>query len=253
MPKISTSWGPVATWYDDLLSAPGTYQQEVILPNLLRLVDPKPHDTILDLGCGQGFFAKQFAERGAKVTGVDISPELIKLAKKSAPKATFFTCSAEKLSPIADQSAHQAFSVLALQNIKDLSAVFKECSRVLKPNGHLSIVLNHPAFRIPKHSAWGWDDQTKTQYRRIDEYLSEITVPIDMHPGQNAKETTVSFHRPLQYYFKLLANSGFAITRLEEWISHKKNPPGARAAAENKARHEFPLFLYLEATKSLSS
>ncbi len=110
-------------------------------------------------------------------------------------------------------------------------------------------MLNHPAFRIPKHSSWGWDETAKSQYRRLDSYLSEITVPIDMHPGQSTKETTVSFHRPLQYYFKLLGNSGLAVTRLEEWISHKTNPSGKRAAAESKARHEFPLFLYLEAIK----
>ncbi len=250
MTKPSTSWGPVADWYDSLLSAPGTYQQDVILPNLLRLLDPKKSDTLLDIGCGQGFFAKHFSARGAAVTGLDISPELIAIAEKAAPDAGFFVGSAENLSTIKDKSITSAYSILAIQNIKNTGAVFAECARVLKANGRLALVLNHPAFRIPKQSAWGWDDTTKTQYRRVDSYLSEISVPIDMHPGKKDSVATISFHRPLQYYFKLLANNGFVITRLEEWISHKKNGPGPRAAAENKARHEFPLFLYLEAKKS---
>jgi hypothetical protein len=69
-----------------------------------------------------------------------------------------------------------------------------------------------------------------------------------MQPGKKdgKGQITLSFHRPLQFWFKLLNNSGFAVTRLEEWVSHKINQPGPKAAAENKARHEFPLFLYLE-------
>ena len=38
-----TSWGNVAGWYDDLLEkSPDSYQEKVILPNLLRIIDPKP-------------------------------------------------------------------------------------------------------------------------------------------------------------------------------------------------------------------
>jgi ubiquinone/menaquinone biosynthesis C-methylase UbiE len=251
MSKKSTSWDKVAKWYDDLLSLEGTYQQEVILPNLMRLVDPKQGQIILDLACGQGFFAKHFADKGAEVVGLDLSPELITRAKKSVSQAKFFVANAENLAMLKNDSIDSIVCVLALQNIKNISAVFKECNRVLKKGGCFSIVLNHPAFRVPKQSSWGWDDVKKIQYRRIDEYLSEKTVSIEMHPGKkkSTKETTLSFHRPLQFWFKQLQSSGFFVSRLEEWVSHKINQPGPKAAAENKARHEFPLFLYLEALK----
>ncbi len=249
MKNTPTSWGPVADWYDHLLSAPDSYQESVILPNLLRLLNPLPGQMMLDLGCGQGFFARACADKGAIITGIDIAPELIERAKKNVPDGTFFVGSAEQLNQLKGNTFDCVFSVLAIQNIKNIPAVFKECQRVLKPRGRLALVLNHPAFRIPKHSSWGWDDTTKQQYRRLDSYLSEITVSIDMHPGQTNSATTTSFHRPLQYYFKLLNNNTFAVTRLEEWISHKTTPHGTRAAAENHSRREFPLFLFLEATK----
>jgi hypothetical protein len=67
-----------------------------------------------------------------------------------------------------------------------------------------------------------------------------------MHPGSENKETTVSFHRPLQWYMKHLAKQGFVIDRLEEWTSHKTSV-GKRKDAENRARKEIPLFLYLRA------
>jgi hypothetical protein len=46
---------------------------------------------------------------------------------------------------------------------------------------------------------------------------------------------------------KALAKAGFAVTNLEEWVSHKKSDSGPRAAEENRARKEIPMFMYLEA------
>ena len=53
----------------------------------------------------------------------------------------------------------------------------------------------------------------------------------------------------MQDYFKALTRSGFSVSRLEEWISHKKSQAGPRQAAEDTARKEIPLFLMLEARK----
>ncbi|MCX6716038.1 MAG: hypothetical protein NT077_03410, partial [Candidatus Taylorbacteria bacterium] len=94
------------------------------------------------------------------------------------------------------------------------------------------------------------------QYRRIDSYLSDGQIEIDMTPGENdpaKKKTTMSFHRPLQSYFKALNKAGFAVSRLEEWISHKKSQNGPRAAEEDRIRKEIPMFLMLEAVKNITN
>ena len=258
MAKNQTSWGAVADWYQSLLSGEGTYQKDLILPNLLRLLEIKKGETILDLGCGPGFFATEFAGKGAKVIGVDISKKLIEMAKKnsvfSRQQLLYFAAPANKLTFLKDESADKAVLVLAIQNMENPREVFAECARVLKPEGKLFLVLNHPAFRIPKESSWEWDPSTKlragakgVQYRRIDGYLSESKAKIQTHPGNKLSEHTISFHRPLQFYFKALEKSGFCVSRLEEWSSHKKSEPGPRADAENRIRKEIPLFLFLEA------
>ncbi|MCX6719011.1 MAG: methyltransferase domain-containing protein, partial [Candidatus Taylorbacteria bacterium] len=82
MKDKSTSWGKVAVWYDKLIEdSPDSYQAAVILPNLLRIIEPKKGMNILDLACGQGFFSRAFHEKGAKVVGCDIAPELINIAR----------------------------------------------------------------------------------------------------------------------------------------------------------------------------
>jgi ubiquinone/menaquinone biosynthesis C-methylase UbiE len=175
----NTSWENVAGWYDKLLEGEGTYQKELILPNLLRLMEIKRGDAVLDLACGQGFFANEFIKKGASVVAADASPALIALAKKNAVKgAEFHVARADSLPFLKNGSVNKVAVVLALQNIENVAATLHECARVIKKGGDISIVLNHPAFRVPKVSSWGWDEKEKVQYRRIDRYLSESKVAI---------------------------------------------------------------------------
>ncbi|MCX6781000.1 MAG: class I SAM-dependent methyltransferase [Candidatus Magasanikbacteria bacterium] len=247
----STSWGVVAPWYDKMLEEnPNTFQEKVLAPNLERLVDLKPGMRVLDLACGQGFFSRRWAALGASVVASDISPELIALAQKnSVPEISYHVSPADDCSFAADGSFDVVTVVLALQNIERVHPVMREINRVLAPGGRIFIVLNHPTFRIPKYSSWEWDEKKRVQYRRIEAYLTEYKQPIEMHPGSDPSIVTFSFHRPLQLYFKHLAKNGFAVTHLEEWVSHRAATSGPRAGAENKARLEIPLFMCLEAIK----
>ena len=243
------SWNAVATWYDDHLGKGDTYHETVILPNLTRLVAPRRGETIVDIACGTGFFAAAFAKEGATVTGIDVGEELIAIARKHSAIVSYHVGSAEKINIIAENAKDKAIIVLAIQNIEHAQKVFNEAFRILKKGGSFHIVMNHPAYRIPKQSAWEFDAKQNLQFRRIDSYLSESRSEIEMHPGIIGSPKTVSFHRPLQYYIKALAKAGFVIDKLEEWTSLKKSDSGPRAKAENDARKEFPLFLYLGARK----
>jgi ubiquinone/menaquinone biosynthesis C-methylase UbiE len=220
------------------------------LPNLLRLMNLKAKIRVLDVACGSGFFAHEFSKTEAVVQGVDISTELIELAKKQYGKVVSFAVApAHAFSHVPDNSIDIITIILAIQNIAEVKETLIECNRVLSKTGKMYIVMNHPAYRIPGSTSWGYDDKNKTQYRRIDQYLTEKKIPITMHPGANPKEKTISFHRPLQYYMKLIGNGGFAVSRLEEWISHRQSQPGPHQKEEDRMRKEIPLFMTLELVK----
>ncbi len=238
-----TSWHEVASWYDDLLRGEDTYQSKVIAPHLLRLMNISRGEKVLDVACGQGFFSSLFHKAGAEVIGIDLGVDLIALAKKNTPDITYHTASADFMTMVKDKSIDKAVIVLALQNIKTVRETFAEIRRVLKSGGELFIVLNHPSFRIPQVSSWGFEGDK--QYRRIDAYMSEREVYIDMHPGDTKKVQTVSFHRPLQWYVKHAVKSGFVLTGLEEWISHKESQKGPHKTEEDRIRKEIPLFMCL--------
>ncbi|MBK5215577.1 MAG: class I SAM-dependent methyltransferase [Candidatus Pacebacteria bacterium] len=258
-----TSWNKVADWYDDLLKNDDSYQAKVILPNLLRFLDLKKGEQVFDLACGQGYFANIFAHAGANVIASDISKKLIETAKKDSKparnashsdagggKVLFYISPAHRAQFLKDNSINTVVVVLAIQNIENVGDVFAECKRVLKNNGRMVLVLNHPAFRVPQGSDWYFEEGI--QSRIVHKYLSESKLSIDMTPGEKDKRkkiSTISFHRSLQYYMKLLSKNGFAITRLEEWISHKQSGVGPRQLAEDKARKEIPMFMCIEVKK----
>lgn len=256
MKDINTGWGGVAPWYDDLLETGSSYQKDVILPDLKGVLSIKKGDRILDLACGQGFFSRAFRALGAEVVGVDISHELIDIAKNYEKQETsngggeikYFTSPSHKLEFIPSESIDKVTIVLALQNIEEVAGTFKECFRILKRGGSLVVVLNHPAFRIPKETSWGFDEGNNIQYRRVDRYMSEFKISINMHPGEDKPVFTSSYHRPMQYYFKAFKSAGFLIRTMHELISNKTSV-GKRAIAENESRKEIPMFITLEAIK----
>jgi ubiquinone/menaquinone biosynthesis C-methylase UbiE len=242
-----TDWGKVATWYDAHLQGDDTYHTKVVIPNLTRIVNLKSNESLLELGCGQGFILENFLQYSKHLTGVDLGKDLIKIAQSKQKNITYHVGSAEDNAIFPGQTFDVIIVVLAIQNMKHLNLVASNIDRLLNPNGRVCLVLNHPAFRIPQHTTWMFSEDKKTQMRVVNLYMSEKEIAIDMNPGQKEnKKITPSFHRPLQVYSKSFAKHNFAITKIEEWMSHKKSQPGPQADAENTARKEFPMFMCLE-------
>ena len=253
--KKKTDWGHVASWYDAHLSGDDTYHAKVILPNLSRLIGEIKNKTVLDLACGQGYFTEIWALANAKkVYGIDLGEGLIQIAEENAHKLKlkniqYIVSPADNLEMIKDESIDILTCILAIQNIEEVRGVFEEVSNKLVKGGHMYIVLNHPSFRNPRQTHWGWDEENRSQYRRIDEYISESKAKIDMNPGATHKSHTWSFHRPLQFYFKAINKAGLYVGRVEEWVSHKASQSGPRQKAEDKSRHEIPMFMMIEVVK----
>lgn len=246
--KKDTSWEKVDKWYNTSVGEKGHYyHQQIIFPKLLKILKQKKIGSILDLGCGQGVFARMLP-KNILYTGVDLSPSLIKAAKSMVAKDCehqFFVGDVTKELSLESKDFDLATMILCLQNMHDQKAAIQNAGKFVKKNGYLAIVLNHPCFRIPRQSSWQIDQAKKIQYRRIDRYMSPLEIPIEAHPGKKDTSTnTWTFHHPLSAYFLWLSQAGFSVTLLEEWCSNKESVGGA-AKMENRARDEFPLFLTL--------
>ncbi|MBW0146923.1 malonyl-ACP O-methyltransferase BioC [Marinobacter arenosus] len=96
---------------------------------------------ILDLGCGTGWFTRRLANLwpSARVTGVDLSPEMIrKASEQSGPELDWLVADADAL-PLRDHSFDIVFSNLMIQWCADPGQVLAQCRRLLKPGGRLMV------------------------------------------------------------------------------------------------------------------
>jgi len=246
----NSSWQKVSKWYNKAVGEEGHYyHQHIIMPNLKRILKLKEKESLLDLACGQGVLERNL-DKNIEYIGIDLAGNLIREAneKKINLNHKFLLADASKDLPINKIDFDAGAIVLALQNIKKPFGVIRNFARHLKKGGQLVIVLNHPMFRIPRHSSWGEDLDNKIQYRRIDDYMTPQEIPIVAHPGKKESENTWSFHYPLSAYSEMLFDNGFCIENIEEWISDKKST-GSKAKMEDKARKEFPLFMAIIARK----
>ena len=251
MAKRKTDWGDVAEWYDSHVGeAGGEYHQRVVLPGVLRLLNAQPAQRIIDIACGQGVLCRQLAQRQAEVTGIDAAEALIEAARRRGPEQIRYqVADARDPAGLPSEYFNSAACVLAIQNIHPAASVFQSVARLLAPGGKFVMAMTHPCFRGAKETGWGWDEQKKVQYRRVDRYLIPRKTPIVTHPGADPTQYTWSFHRPIEDYVRGLARAGLLIDALEEWPGHKTSDSGPRAAAENMARKEIPLFLAIRAVK----
>lgn len=249
--KKDTSWQSVAPWYNKLVGEGGQYfHQTVIFPNSLKLLQLNSHHSLLDLACGQGVLARQIPEN-VHYEGIDLAQDLIAFAtsQNKSPKHSFYHADITRPLPTKKKDFTHASIILALQNIENIDLVTQNAATHLAPKGKFLIVLNHPAFRIPRQSSWGIDEQKKTQYRKIERYMSPLKIPITMNPGHSkGTKITWSFHAPLSAYTQSLKKAGFMIETIEEWVSEKESQ-GKAARMENRARAEFPMFLAILAIK----
>ena len=249
--EIRTDWGDVAQWYDQLVGENGSeYHREIVLPGVLRLLGASAGQAIIDIACGQGVLCRLLNERKVETTGIDAAKELIEAANNRGPAEIHYRAAdARDLNFLPADRFDAAACVLAIQNIHPLPPVFRGVQRLLKPGGKFVMVMMHPCFRGPKETAWGWDETEHVQYRRVNRYLKMRKTPIVTHPGLAPEGYTWTFHRPLNTYVKSLRQAGLLVETIEEWASHKTSDSGPRAAAENAARREIPLFMAIRAMK----
>lgn len=245
----NTSWQKVAPWYGKLTEGGGHYyHQHVVIPGVLKLLQLDSKSKLLDLACGSGVLAKALPGE-VEYLGVDLADNLVKIAKKEDKnyKHSYLVADATKTLTIPKDFTHAAV-VLALQNMAWPGKAIKNSSDHLVPGGRLVIVLNHPAFRIPRQSSWEIDGAKKTQFRRVDRYMSPMEIPINMNPSDRNSEVTWSYHFPIYMYSRMLKDAGFVIDLIEEWTSDKESE-GRSARMENRSRSEFPLFMAISAIK----
>lgn len=181
----------------------------------------------LDVGCGEGHNTRLLAERGARVTGIDISTVLVRHAKeaeKARPLGIRYEAASAAGLPFDDGSFDFATAFMSLMDIPETDLVLAEVFRVLRPGGFLQFSIEHPCFTTPhrktlrdeKGGAYAREvgDYFRRREGEVDEWLFS-SVPPELR--ENFRPFRVPrFARTLGGWLNLVVASGFALERFEE-------------------------------------
>lgn len=267
MEKIS-DWDDVAEWWDRETGEQGVWhQRHDIDPVVRRVLGKVKGKKVLELGCGNGYFARALARAGAAVTAIDGSSRFVSLAKQNEQRkprgVRYLRRDAAKLVGIRSRTFDNVVANMVFMDIPHFQLAIREASRVLTQGGRLVFSLVHPIYSDWQHAVVTYNG--KKYYARIlKKYLSETS---DDRMYWKIGHTTVHYHRPLQSYFHALRNAGLLIKDLHEVRTSRKlkRAPFAEKRIMDKLtryylsredkklkqaiRKEIPLFLVVEAVK----
>jgi ubiquinone/menaquinone biosynthesis C-methylase UbiE len=203
--------------YRDHLNSPAFF---AMLPNVEGLA-------ALDIGCGEGYNTRLLAQRGARVSAIDISEVFIRHAKdteKETPLGIDYQMASAVDLPFPDGAFDFATAFMSLMDVPETDRALAESFRVLKPGGFLQFSIAHPCFDTPhrrnlrdaKHHTYAIEvgDYFAGSDGEIDEWLFKAA-PSNVKQGMR-KFRIPRFRRTLSYWLNLLIETGFRFERVEE-------------------------------------
>lgn len=160
------------------------------------------HGKVLDVACGTGDMAVELLRQGCSVTGVDLSKEMMAIAKRKAPQAEYRLADVERL-PFGDASFDAVTCAFGVRNFVHLEQGLHEMLRVLKPGGRMVILelatpdssLIRPFYNLYTRRIIPWLGQRLAGSREAYTYLPRS---IERFPKGYA-------------FLQLIQNSGFRI------------------------------------------
>ena len=184
--------------------------------SLVDRLDPKPGERILDLGCGDGELTLAIARRGARVTGLDSSPDFVKAARGRGLHAVIGDAQRLDSSPEITGPYDAVFSNAALHWMKyDPRAVIDGVFARLAPGGRFVAEFGGAGNVAPIRAALRAEAQTR---------------------GKNADELDPWFFPEEKAYVKQLCNAGFSINHQETFARPTPLPGDMTAWLETLAR-----------------
>ena len=226
-------------WFD--LAQTNDFRMHYIMPNTLRLMGDVAGQSILDLGCGEGGYARELARRGAHVTAVDCSRAAIDYASaKAAEEGLSITClvrNSDFLDGLPDAAFDKVLCAMMLMDVEDFEGTLREVSRVLKPGGETVISILHPCFKPPVEHRWFQGEDG------IEVHVKNYFRPESWEGTINGAQSPVIYrHRTLSQYVKAFTENGLTLIDLEEPIPTKEQ---CRLSSRIEWLTRIPMYMFM--------
>ncbi len=173
--------------------------------------------SVVDYGCGEGKLLEELAERGAKVYGYDISPAMIGTAQRILGDKAQLSVIKSGIVPLQNNTVEVVVSNLVFMMIsseEELKLVFQEVNRVLTEGGNFAFSITHPAFAETKFTTYYNRFHEPPDYFKSGQPYQFVL--LTANGTEITNEHFRDYHYPLETYFNLICDSGFALRQVRE-------------------------------------
>ncbi len=221
-------WDEYADEYERWLSErdPGQLVDTGFPALLLKLLGDLAGKVVLDAGCGQGYLSRMLAARGARVTGIDLSPRLIEKARERDAEGRIDYRLGDLSQPLPDLEGRfdLVASYLVLNDVRDYRGFAATLASLAKPGARIVLGFNNPYSSVVRE--------------HITDYFAEDAMGAYFGMWKQGIRARY-YHRTLEQYLDAFFDAGLRLIKLVdvpdvfgiEWVL----PKGSR----------FPRFMIL--------
>lgn len=211
-------------------------------PAVKALLPEMKGKSVVDLGCGYGWFCRWALAQGAsEILGIDVSEKMLARARvEPGQEGIIYRRDDLETLTLPEAAFDIAYSSLVIHYVEDLARLFAVTYQALRPGGLFLFSTEHPIYMAPRRPGWQVDAEGRKIWP-LDAYLREGPRQTDwLAPG------VVKQHRLMGTTLNLLIRTGFAIRHVEEWRPSDEQIAGRPEFAEELER---PMFLLVAVTK----
>jgi len=242
------SWDAIA---DDWIAHADAndYRNHYLMPRMLALLGDVRGLNILDLGCGEGGYARALTRLGARVTGVDGSERLIEVARQRARDERrdvhFILANANALDDLPSHTFDIVVAPMSLMDVEDYDGAIREAHRVLKAGGELVMSITHPCFSPPT-SRWIRSATGELEHFAVDRYFERIAW--EDRIAASFRAPVLRRHRPLEDYMAAPIARGFV---LRHFVEPSVTDEELKQSRRFRKLARIPYFLFLRWEKTM--
>ena len=223
MEANANPWDEYAVEYGQFIARreQADLERDAILCRMLDLLGDLTGREVLDAGCGEGFLTRVLVARGARVTGLDLSPRLIQMAREKDPHGAMDYRVADLSRPLPELAERfdRIGSHLVLNDVADHRGFAATLASLARPGARVVLAFNNPYSSVVRE--------------HIEDYFAHGALGI--YCGMSAQGVKAHYyHRTLEEYLDAFLGTGLRLAKLVDVPEPER--PGQR---------RFPLFMVL--------
>lgn len=214
------AWNVIAQDYMHWLAGKGgnfgNAFQNLIVENVLPALGSVQNKRVLDLGCGEGYWARKMASEGADVIALDGAMNMITAAHSSIMLLTIDFIQGDLLRPLplASQTIDLILCNMVLMDLEQIDVCIAEAYRILTLGGRMVFSIVHPCF-YEAIGQWMNINMTKPAFQFTSRYREQVLYKKQLE-GLSTKVKLAHYNRPIEFYLQAIIDHGFSLSYFRE-------------------------------------